>query len=216
MLTEPLPNLLDVRKAAEIEDVILRCPTGALTVDYEDGSHVEFADPENTVHVAYNGPLFLRGDLSIDDAPSNAPGLKFRAALCRCGKSRNKPYCDNSHKKDEFQDYGAVGETGDDNGSRGGTLNVQPIKDGPASSTRSARAATVTATARPSSLSQYEARHRRLEDLKHGDSGGRTPRGNLVNVLARKGKAYEDPAIDARDEAYWRRRLAEERRGLTP
>ena len=80
-----------------------------------------------------------------------------------------------------------------------------------ASSTRSARAATVTATARPSSLSQYEARHRRLEDLKHGDSGGRTPRGNLVNVLARKGKAYEDPAIDARDEAYWRRRIAEER-----
>ncbi|MCH7636608.1 MAG: CDGSH iron-sulfur domain-containing protein [Proteobacteria bacterium] len=121
----------DVSADDEIEDVILRCPTGALTVDYEDGSHVESADPENSVHVAYNGPLFLRGDLSIDDAPSDAPGLKFRAALCRCGKSRNKPYCDNSHEKDEFRDYGAVGESGDDNASRGGTLNVQPIKDGP-------------------------------------------------------------------------------------
>ena len=121
----------DVSSDDEVEEIVLRCPTGALTVDYEDGSHVETADPENTVHVAYNGPLFLRGDLDIDDAPDNAPGLRFRAALCRCGKSSNKPYCDNSHEKDEFQDYGAIGETGDASASRGGVLKVQALKDGP-------------------------------------------------------------------------------------
>ncbi len=83
------------------------------------------------MHVAYNGPLFVRGDLDIADAPSDAPGLKFRAALCRCGKSRNKPFCDNSHDEHAFRDYGAVGETGDTEAPRGGTLSVRPVQDGP-------------------------------------------------------------------------------------
>lgn len=121
----------DLSPDEEVEDVVLRCPTGALTVDYEDGTHVETADAENTVHVAYNGPLFVRGELDIADAPANAPGLNFRAALCRCGKSWNKPYCDNSHEKDGFQDYGAVGESASADAARGGTLSIQAIEDGP-------------------------------------------------------------------------------------
>ena len=121
----------DLTTDEEVEEVVLRCPTGSLTVDYEDGSRAETADAHNTVHVAYNGPLFVRGDLDIADAPENAPGLNYRAALCRCGKSRNKPYCDNSHEKDEFRDYGAVGESGDADAARGGTLGIQPLKDGP-------------------------------------------------------------------------------------
>ena len=115
----------------EVDDVVLRCPTGALTVEFADGSHVEQADAINTVHVAYNGPLFVRGDLDIDGAATNAPGLKYRAALCRCGASRNKPYCDNSHEKHGFRDYGAVGETGSTDAERGGPLQVRPLKDGP-------------------------------------------------------------------------------------
>ena len=115
----------------EVQDVVLRCPTGALTVDYEDGSRQETADAENTVHVAYNGPLFVRGDLDIAGAPDNAPGLKFRAALCRCGKSQNKPFCDNSHEDAGFRDFGAVGEQGDGTTDTGGTLEIQPVKDGP-------------------------------------------------------------------------------------
>lgn len=121
----------DLSTDDEIFDVVLRCPTGALTVDYEDGSHVEVADAINTVNVAYNGPLFVRGDLSIADAPANATGLKYRAALCRCGKSANKPFCDNSHEKEGFQDYGAVGEAGDAEVATGGALEIKPVKDGP-------------------------------------------------------------------------------------
>ncbi|MGI9200289.1 MAG: CDGSH iron-sulfur domain-containing protein [Woeseiaceae bacterium] len=121
----------DTSSDDEVEEVVLRCPTGALTVDYEDGTRPEKADAENSVHVAYNGPLFMRGDLEIAAAPENAPGLNFRAALCRCGKSRNKPYCDNSHEKAGFSDYGAVGEKGDSTSQAGGALSIQPIKDGP-------------------------------------------------------------------------------------
>ena len=121
----------DVSSTDEVVDVVDRCPTGALTVEFADGSYEETPDDENTVMVAYNGPLFVRGDLHIEDAPAEAPGLKTRAALCRCGKSRNKPYCDNSHEKDGFSDYGAVGETGSDDAASGGQLAIKPIADGP-------------------------------------------------------------------------------------
>ncbi len=115
----------------EVAEVVSRCPTGALTADFADGTRREAAAAENTVNVAYNGPLFLRGDLQIDGAPDSAPGLRFRAALCRCGKSANKPFCDNSHEEADFRDYGAVGEVGDPAGASGGPLQVKPIENGP-------------------------------------------------------------------------------------
>ena len=121
----------DLVSDAEVNEVVLRCPTGALTAEFADGSNVETAPAVNTIHVAYNGPLFVHGDLDIDGAPDDAPGVRFRAALCRCGQSRNKPFCDNSHEKAGFRDYGAVGETGDPGAATGGTLQVKPIVDGP-------------------------------------------------------------------------------------
>jgi len=121
----------DVASDDEVQDVVMRCPTGALSVELADGSVPEEASPENTIHVAYNGPLFVRGQLEIDGTPSDAPGLKFRAALCRCGQSKNKPYCDNSHERAGFQDYGAVGEKGEHSADTGGPLEIRTAKDGP-------------------------------------------------------------------------------------
>ncbi len=121
----------DLATDDEVYDVVLRCPTGALTVDFEDGSHRETASARNTVQVAYNGPLFVRGDLDIDGAPEDAPGLNYRAALCRCGRSANKPFCDNSHEKAGFQDYGAIGESGSADAATGGKLAIKPVKNGP-------------------------------------------------------------------------------------
>jgi CDGSH-type Zn-finger protein/uncharacterized Fe-S cluster protein YjdI len=121
----------DLASDDETEDVVLRCPTGALSVTFADGSRVEQAPAMNTIQVAYNGPLFVRGDLQIDDAPADVPGLKFRAALCRCGQSKNKPYCDNSHLDSGFSDFGAVGRAGDAGAKAGGPLQVKPAPDGP-------------------------------------------------------------------------------------
>jgi len=115
----------------EVEDVVKRCPTGALTYEYKDGSGAEETSSRNTIHVAYNGPLYVRGDLSIDGASDEAPGLKFRAALCRCGQSKNKPFCDNSHEKAGFKDSGAVGDSGSTLEESGGALTVSPRPDGP-------------------------------------------------------------------------------------
>ncbi len=121
----------DLASDDETEEVVLRCPTGALSVTFADGSRVEQAPAINTIQVAYNGPLFVRGDLQIDDAPADVPGLKFRAAFCRCGQSKNRPYCDNSHLDSDFSDYGAVGRAGDAGAATGGPLQVKPAPDGP-------------------------------------------------------------------------------------
>lgn len=121
----------DLATDEEVAEVVRRCPTGALTAGFADGSGTEQPEPVNTVNVAYNGPLFVRGQLAIEDAPADAPGTRYRAALCRCGRSRNKPFCDNSHEKAGFLDYGAVGETGSDEHEDGGELAIKPIQDGP-------------------------------------------------------------------------------------
>ncbi len=121
----------DLASDDETEEVVLRCPTGALSVKFADGSRVEQAPAINSIQVAYNGPLFIRGDLQIDDAPTDVPGLKFRAALCRCGASKNKPYCDNSHLDANFRDYGAIGKSSENSGNSGGPLQVSPAPDGP-------------------------------------------------------------------------------------
>jgi len=121
----------DLASDDEVKDVVMRCPTGALSVEFDDGSIPEAASPENTINVAYNGPLFVRGQLEIDGSPPDAPGLNFRAALCRCGQSKNKPFCDNSHEAAGFKDFGAVGELGDHDAGSGGPLAITAAKDGP-------------------------------------------------------------------------------------
>ena len=59
------------------------------------------------VTVRKNGPLLLEGDdLQILDPTGKAYGLAGRTAvaLCRCGQSNNKPFCDGSHNHHGFQD----------------------------------------------------------------------------------------------------------------
>jgi CDGSH-type Zn-finger protein len=47
-----------------------------------------------------NGSLKVEGDFEIVDAQGNAYGLAGRelVSLCRCGQSKNKPFCDGAHK----------------------------------------------------------------------------------------------------------------------
>ena len=51
--------------------------------------------------------------------------------MCRCGQSKNKPFCDNSHEKANFRDYGAVGDKGTGLENTGGKLSISALADGP-------------------------------------------------------------------------------------
>ena len=59
----------DLASNEEVKEVVLRCPTGALTYQHKDGAKSEQVAPENTIHVAYNGPLYFKGDLDIEGVP---------------------------------------------------------------------------------------------------------------------------------------------------
>jgi CDGSH-type Zn-finger protein/uncharacterized Fe-S cluster protein YjdI len=121
----------DLGEADYVAEVARRCPTGALTYRRKDGGTEETAPPVNVVTIANNGPLYVVGQLDIGRAKEDMPGVRYRAALCRCGDSSNKPFCDNTHEKARFTDRGAIGETGDDTEAVGGPLKVQPAPNGP-------------------------------------------------------------------------------------
>ena len=51
-----------------------------------------------------NGPLIARGNIEVQDADGQLLAKGEDIALCRCGASQNKPFCDARHKKAGFQD----------------------------------------------------------------------------------------------------------------
>ncbi len=122
-----MPDTTTPERVAEICE---RCPTGALT--YSDNSGKSEQSPsENTINVTYNGPLFVYGELAIEEAPTDMTGVQFRAALCRCGQSGNKPFCDNSHLETGFSDSGAIGAIDPELADISGKLDIKPLTDGP-------------------------------------------------------------------------------------
>ena len=114
-----------------VAEVVERCPTGALAHGGPDGTSGEAPAEENTVLVSNNGPLYARGELEIHGAADDMTGVRFRTALCRCGLSSSKPFCDGSHEAGGFVDRGAVGGTGEALESTGGPLVVKPVANGP-------------------------------------------------------------------------------------
>ena len=66
----------------------------------------EQPDEPTTVEVRPNGPLYLRGRLRIEAPGGRTLTEEYRVALCRCGASENKHFCDNSHRLIGFRDGG--------------------------------------------------------------------------------------------------------------
>lgn len=58
---------------------------------------------EVTVEVRKNGPLIVTGPVELKDAAGNHYPVEPRMALCRCGASTTKPFCDGTHSKIGFQ-----------------------------------------------------------------------------------------------------------------
>ena len=60
--------------------------------------------PRQTIVAFPNGPLLVRGDFDIVDPDGNRLRRSRKTvALCRCGASMLKPYCDGSHKMINFK-----------------------------------------------------------------------------------------------------------------
>jgi CDGSH-type Zn-finger protein len=89
----------------EVRERILRmsanCPSGRLET-YVDG---ELVEPEYTPSIAVvpNGPLWVRGGIPIEAFDGYVYEVRNRVALCRCGMSKNKPFCDGAHDEIGFK-----------------------------------------------------------------------------------------------------------------
>lgn len=56
-----------------------------------------------TVKVLANGPLQVTGEIEVQDATGQPlPAKTGPVYLCRCGASKNKPFCDGAHKAISF------------------------------------------------------------------------------------------------------------------
>jgi CDGSH-type Zn-finger protein/uncharacterized Fe-S cluster protein YjdI len=123
----------DKAEAKAIAALIKRCPTGALHCQTADSSLTERADPSNTLTIVPKGPLYLRGSFVVVSDDEKELLSDTRAALCRCGGSKNKPFCDNSHFALAFADPGiaAPGVDARKEMATSGKLRVVPTANGP-------------------------------------------------------------------------------------
>jgi uncharacterized Fe-S cluster protein YjdI len=92
----------DAAAADEIAAVVERCPSGALQYERLDGAPQEQADASTIVDPIPNGPLMVRGAIDVRGADGQVIRHDTRVTLCRCGGSANKPFCDNTHRRNGF------------------------------------------------------------------------------------------------------------------
>ncbi len=113
--------------AEALVGVALNCPSGAIRYQRHDGGAEEIAPAVNQLRIRENGPYAVHAALTLAGRDDG-----FRATLCRCGQSANKPWCDGSHVTAGFV---ASGEPKGGNVAplavRDGPLHVVPLRNGP-------------------------------------------------------------------------------------
>ncbi len=118
------PDTMPVEKLVAVAE---SCPSGAITYTRKDGKDEEQAPPVNVARIRENGPYAINAQMKLAGAE-----IGFRAVLCRCGASKNKPFCDGSHKDAGFI---ASGEPATRDSQalemRGGALEMTPFPNGP-------------------------------------------------------------------------------------
>ena len=93
---------IDNASTDAIVAAVEKCPTGALR--YERDGQPEVGPAETTMVPIPNGPLLVRGRLRVIGDKGQVLADETRLALCRCGKSQNEPFCDNSHRRVGFDE----------------------------------------------------------------------------------------------------------------
>jgi uncharacterized Fe-S cluster protein YjdI len=84
---------LENAEVHELARVIAQCPSGALQLE-SNAVPPETAPNTPVFRLLENGPIYVSGEFTFPDTQIRTT----RFALCRCGQSGNKPFCDNQHQ----------------------------------------------------------------------------------------------------------------------
>jgi len=84
-------------EAARVAEAVELCPTGALTYEHHGSNRSEAALEAASATIMPNGPIYLKGQIDVTGADGSQLAAGTRLALCRCGLSKRKPFCDGSH-----------------------------------------------------------------------------------------------------------------------
>jgi uncharacterized Fe-S cluster protein YjdI len=94
-----------------IIEQVRKCPSGALSYYLNKDEQVPEADANKVIaesanilkiQVTPNGPYIIKTECLIVHSDGREETKNGTVALCRCGQSKNKPYCDGSHRIDGF------------------------------------------------------------------------------------------------------------------
>jgi CDGSH-type Zn-finger protein/uncharacterized Fe-S cluster protein YjdI len=117
----------DAATPDEVMALARNCPSGAIIARRLDGGAEEAPPLVNTVRVMENGPLAVRAQLTINGQPAGN-----RVTLCRCGQSKQKPYCDGSHAAAGFTATGEpAAKESQPLATRNGPVDVVTRPNGP-------------------------------------------------------------------------------------
>jgi CDGSH-type Zn-finger protein len=89
--------------AEEIAAVVRMCPSGALSHSI-GGTELRDQERGPAIFVSQNGPYFVTGGIELVDGPWGEGASREHYTLCRCGGSKNKPFCDGTHWSLGFRD----------------------------------------------------------------------------------------------------------------
>ncbi len=117
----------DTQPVEAVVRIAYNCPSGAIQYERNDGGPPEAPPQVNVAYLRENGPYAFRAPLTVAGV-----NIGFRATLCRCGASKNKPFCDGSHNTLPFK---ATGEPDTRQSQplkvRDGPVDISPEKNGP-------------------------------------------------------------------------------------
>jgi CDGSH-type Zn-finger protein/uncharacterized Fe-S cluster protein YjdI len=139
-----LPQVFDVQRrpwvdveaadADAVAEAVRTCPTGALRFERRDDGPPDEPERPTVAIPIPDGPLLVMGDLRVQDPEGEPIAEEYRLTLCRCGRTKNQPFCDNSHLMSSFRsrEFTAKPNAGRDPGAeaREGQTVVTATRDG--------------------------------------------------------------------------------------
>lgn len=95
---------MEAATTSQLIEQVKKCPSGALgfRMNSEKISDAEMRPASMVVEVITNGPYIVKGDIEITHSDGSKELKQSSTALCRCGASNTKPFCDGTHRKIDF------------------------------------------------------------------------------------------------------------------